>query len=133
MTAQLNHTIVYARDKEVSATFLADILGTVTSSPVARFLPVALDNGVTLDYMNAADMGLTTPTPQHYAFLVSEDTFVAAFARITAAGIAYHAEPNGDRPGEIYHNQHGGRGVYFPDPDGHNMELLTRDLAGRQA
>jgi catechol 2,3-dioxygenase-like lactoylglutathione lyase family enzyme len=133
MTAQLNHTIVYARNKEVSATFLAGILGIPTSPPVARFLPVALGNDITLDYMNAADMGPAEPQPQHYAFLVSEDTFDAAFARITAAGIAYHAEPNGDRPGELYHNRQGGRGVYFPDPDGHNMELLTRDLAGRQA
>jgi catechol 2,3-dioxygenase-like lactoylglutathione lyase family enzyme len=133
MTTQLNHTIVCARNKEVSAAFLADILGISTSPPVARFLPVVLGNGVTLDYMNAADMGLTAPQPQHYAFLVSEDTFDAAFARITATGIAYHAEPNGDRPGEIYHDGHGGRGVYFPDPDGHNMELLTRDLSGRQA
>lgn len=128
MSIQLNHTIIYARDKQVSATFLAEILGIVTSPPVARFLPVTLDNGVTLDFMNAADMGLEAPQPQHYAFLVSEDTFDAAFSRITAAGLAYHAEPNGDLPGEIYHNRRGGRGVYFPDPDGHNMELLTRGL-----
>ncbi|KAB8189522.1 VOC family protein [Nonomuraea phyllanthi] len=133
MTIQLNHTIVYARDKQISAQFLADILGISVSPPVARFLPVALDNGATLDYMNAADMGLTDPTPQHYAFLVAEDTFDAALARIVEMGIAYHAEPNGDLPGEIYHNRRGGRGVYFPDPDGHNMELLTRDLSGRQA
>lgn len=132
MTAQLNHTIVYVRDKQVSANFLADILGTATSPPVARFLPVALDNGVALDYMNAADMGLTEPTPQHYALLVSQDTFDAAFARIVAAGLPYHGEPNGDRPGETYVSRHGGRGVYFPDPDGHLMELLTRDLAGRE-
>lgn len=126
MSIELNHTIVYARNKEVSATFLADILGIPTSPPVARFLPVALDNGVTLDYMNADDMGMTDPQPQHYAFLVSEDIFDAAFARITAAGIGFHAEPNGERPGEIYRNRQDGRGVYFPDPDGHNMELLTR-------
>jgi catechol 2,3-dioxygenase-like lactoylglutathione lyase family enzyme len=132
MTAYLNHTIVYARDKQISANFLAGILGISPSAPVARFLPVALDNGVALDYMNAADMGLTDPTPQHYALLVSEDTFDAAFARIEAAGVRYHGAPNGDLPGEIYHSRSGGRGVYFPDPDGHLMELLTRDLAGRE-
>ncbi|MDQ2839205.1 MAG: VOC family protein [Actinomycetota bacterium] len=126
MNITFNHTIVCARDKEVSATFLADILGVSTSPPVARFVPVALDNGVTLDYMNAADMGLTDPQPQPYAFLVSEDIFDAAFARIIAAGIGFHAEPNGELPGEIYRNRHGVRGVYFPDPDGHNMELLTQ-------
>jgi hypothetical protein len=29
------------------------------------------------------------------------------------------------RPGEINHND-GGRGVYFPDPDGHYLEVITR-------
>lgn len=137
MTTQLNHTIVYARDKQVSARFLAGILGITASAPVARFLPVALANGVALDYMDAADGRLETaggrPQPQHYAFLVTEGTFDAAFARIKAAGIRYHGSPNGDEPGEIYHNSRGGRGVYFPDPDGHLMELLTVDLAGRRA
>jgi len=126
MSIQLNHTIVPARDKHASAEFLAGILGIPTSPDVARFAPVTISNGVTLDYMNLADK-----PPQHYAFLVSEDTFDAVFARITAAGLRYHADPNGDLPGEIYHSRTGGRGVYFPDPDGHLMEILTRDLTGR--
>lgn len=126
MSIQLNHTIVPARDKHASAEFLARILGIPTSPDVARFAPVTISNAVTLDYMNLADN-----PPQHYAFLVSEDTFDAVFARITAAGLRYHADPNGDLPGEIYHSRTGGRGVYFPDPDGHLMEILTRDLTGR--
>jgi catechol 2,3-dioxygenase-like lactoylglutathione lyase family enzyme len=126
MSIELNHTIVPARDKHASAEFLAGILGIPTSPDVARFAPVTLSNGITLDYMNLADNPM-----QHYAFLVSEDTFDAIFARITAAGLRYHAEPNGDLPGEIYHNRTGGRGVYFPDPDRHLMEILTRDLTGR--
>ncbi len=115
MTVELNHTIVPARDKAASASFLAG------------FLPITLANDVTLDFMDAAD-----PQPQHYAFLVSEDAFDAAFERIVAAGVAYHAEPNGDKPGETYHSRSGGRGVYFPDPDGHNMEILTCDIAARR-
>jgi catechol 2,3-dioxygenase-like lactoylglutathione lyase family enzyme len=126
MSIQLNHTIVPARDKHASAEFLAGILGIPTSPDVARFAPVTISNGVTLDYMNLADK-----PPQHYAFLASEDTFDAVFARITAAGLRYHADPNGDLPGEVYHSRTGGRGVYFPDPDGHLMEILTRDLTGR--
>ena len=121
MTVMLNHTIVRVRDKETSARFLAGILGLPISPPVARFLPVVLDNDVALDYMDAPD-----PHPQHYAFLVSDDVFDAGFARITAAGIAYHADPDGGRAGQTYTNQSGGRGVYFPDPDGHLMEMLTR-------
>ncbi|MHB8505530.1 MAG: VOC family protein [Acidimicrobiales bacterium] len=123
MTVELNHTIVPSRDKHRSATFLAGILGLETSPPFARFVPLALGNHVTLDYLDVAE-----PQPQHYAFMVDDETFDADFARITAAGIAYHAEPNGDRPGEIYHRR-GGRGVYFPDPDGHSMEILTPPAA----
>jgi catechol 2,3-dioxygenase-like lactoylglutathione lyase family enzyme len=128
MTVELNHTIVPARDKRASAAFLSHILGVPTSPDVAHFVPVTLGNGVTLDYDDSGN-----PQPHHYAFLVSEDVFEAAFQKVTEAGIAYHADPNGGRPGEIYHSRSGGRGFYFADPDGHLMELLTRDLSGREA
>lgn len=128
MTVELNHTIVPARDKRASAAFLSRILGVPVSGDVAHFVPINLGNGVTLDYDDAGD-----PQPHHYAFLVSEDVFDAAFERVTAAGISYHAEPSGAGPGEIYHSSSGGRGFYFEDPDGHLMELLTRDLSGRAA
>lgn len=127
MTVELNHTIIPAHDKHASAAFLAGILGIPTSPPVARFAPIELANGVSLDYMDLGDQ-----PPTHYAFLVSPDTFDAAFERIQTARIRYHAEPNGDRRGEVYQNRSGGRGFYFPDPDGHLMELLTRDLSGRE-
>ncbi|GAA1980446.1 VOC family protein [Catenulispora subtropica] len=120
MSVQLNHTIVRARDKRVSAAFLASILGLRPGADFGHFVPVALANDVTLDYMTVAE-----PQPQHYAFLVSDDEFDAAFDRIKDAGLAYYAEPGGGGPGEINHRW-GGRGVYFDDPDGHAMEILTR-------
>jgi catechol 2,3-dioxygenase-like lactoylglutathione lyase family enzyme len=126
MTVELNHTIVPVHDKRKSAAFLAEILGLEPPSPVGPFQCVLTANGVSLDYDDRWEV-----TTHHYAFLVSEDTFDAAFERITADGIPYHAEPNGDRPGEMYHSQTGGRGFYFPDPDGHLMELLTVDVTGR--
>ena len=64
-------------------------------------------------------------TPQHYAFLISEDEFDAIFGRIVERGIDYYADPAGRAHGEINHND-GGRGVYFPNPDGHWLEILTR-------
>ena len=128
MTVELNHTIVPARDKHASAAFLAGILGLAVGPDVAHFVPVTLGNGITLDYDDADD-----PQAHHYAFLVSEDVFEAALAWVTSAGIGYHAEPNGDGSGQIYHSTSGGRGFYFPDPDGHLMELLTRDISGREA
>ncbi len=121
MTVQLNHTIVAAHDKKTSATFLADILGLEVSPQYGPFIPVEIPNGVTLDYMDSPE----TITPQHYAFLVSEDDFDAIFARIREAGLAYWADPHHRRTGEINHND-GGRGTYFEDPDGHNLEILTR-------
>ncbi|MCH0563677.1 MULTISPECIES: VOC family protein [unclassified Streptomyces] len=121
MTVRLNHTIVAAHDRQASARFLADILGLEVSPPYGPFIPVAVPNGVTLDYM--ATEGRIAP--QHYAFLVSEDDFDAIFGRVREAGLTYWADPLHRHPGEINHND-GGRGVYFDDPNGHRLELLTR-------
>ncbi|MGW6910492.1 VOC family protein [Streptomyces sp. NPDC054940] len=121
MTVQLNHTIVAAHDKEASARFLADILGLRVSPQYGPFIPVEIPGGVTLDYLDSPG----TIAPQHYAFLVSEDDFDAIFGRIRQAGLRYWADPFHSRPGEINHND-GGRGAYFDDPSGHNLEILTR-------
>jgi catechol 2,3-dioxygenase-like lactoylglutathione lyase family enzyme len=120
MTIELNHTIVGATDKHASARFLADILGLPVGADVGPFAPVRLANGVTLDYMDRAQVAA-----QHYAFLVSDDEFGAAFGRIRDAGLTYFADPGFQQPGEI-NTYWGGRGVYFHDPDGHIMEILTR-------
>lgn len=121
MTVQLNHTIVAARDKKESATFLAGILGLEVSPQYGPFVPVEIPNGVTLDYLDSPG----AITPQHYAFLVSEDEFDTIFGRIREAGLTHWADPYHRRPGEINRND-GGRGAYFEDPNGHNLEILTR-------
>ncbi|MEV6173220.1 VOC family protein [Streptomyces sp. NPDC051954] len=121
MTVELNHTIVAAHDKKASAQFLADILGLEVGPPYGPFIPVQIPNGVTLDYLETSG----EITPQHYAFLVSEDDFDTIFARIQDAGLAYWADPFHSRPAEINHND-GGRGTYFDDPNGHNLEIITR-------
>jgi catechol 2,3-dioxygenase-like lactoylglutathione lyase family enzyme len=121
MSVELNHTIVAAHDKEASARFLADLLGLEVSPQFGPFIPVQIANGVTLDYREEAG----SITPQHYAFLVSEDDFEAIFARVRAAGLTYWADPYHRRRDEINHRD-GGRGAYFDDPNGHNLEILTR-------
>ncbi|MFH0522012.1 VOC family protein [Streptomyces sp. M41] len=121
MAVELNHTIVAAHDKKASAQFLADILGLEVSPQYGPFIPVEIPNGVTLDYADSPG----AITPQHYAFLVSEDDFDTIFGRIKGAGLTYWADPYHRRPGEINHND-GGRGTYFEDPNGHNLEILTR-------
>ncbi|RAJ67093.1 glyoxalase/bleomycin resistance protein/dioxygenase superfamily protein [Streptomyces sp. Amel2xB2] len=122
MTVQLNHTIVQATDKKVSAEFLAGLLGLEVQPQFGPFLPVVVGNDVTLDFADAGDRSIT---PQHYAFLVSEDEFDAIFGRIQEAGLTYWADPYRHRPGEINHND-GGRGVYWADPDDHALEIITR-------
>jgi catechol 2,3-dioxygenase-like lactoylglutathione lyase family enzyme len=121
MTVHLNHTIVAAHDKHASARFLADILGLEVGPQYGPFIPVQIPNDVTLDYMDTTG----SITPQHYAFLVSEDDFDAIFARVRDAGLTYWADPFHRRVGEINHND-GGRGAYFDDPNGHNLEIITR-------
>ncbi|MDB5705094.1 MAG: glyoxalase/bleomycin resistance/extradiol dioxygenase family protein [Sphingomonas bacterium] len=121
MPVELNHTIVWCRDKQTSAAFLAGILGRPDPKPFMQFMVVDLDNGVSLDFMEKqGDVAL-----QHYAFLLGEEDFDAAFARIRAAGLDHWADPARTKPGEINHHD-GGRGVYFPDPNGHLLEIITR-------
>jgi len=119
MPIELNHTIVPARDPRTSAQFLADILGIPVDPPVSHFTPITLANQVTLDYDQSDDFDT-----HHYAFLVSEEEFDAAFARISGGGVTFYADPGCRRPGEIYRGN-GRRGTYFRDPDGHLMEILT--------
>lgn len=121
MSIDLNHTIVHSRDPGASAAFLAEILGRPEPVRFGPFLGVELDNGVTLDFIEAdAD-----PPVEHYAFLVSEAEFDQIFARIRARELPYWADPGHREPGRINHRD-GGRGLYWNDPDGHYLEILTR-------
>lgn len=122
MPVQLNHTIVRASDKKRSAEFLAGLLGLDVQPQFGPFLPVLTANDVGLDFADAGDEPVT---PQHYAFLVSEEEFDAIFGRIQAAELTYYADPGRSRPGEI-NTRDGGRGVYWLDPDDHVLEILTR-------
>lgn len=121
MAVQLNHTIVQARDKHAAAQFLAEILGLAAPRTFGPFAAVQIDNDVTLDYVDVHE----DPHTGHYAFLVSEDEFDEIFGRIKDKGLDYWADPFHRQPGQINRND-GGRGVYFDDPDGHNLEILTR-------
>ena len=122
MSIRFNHTLVYARDKEASASFLTEILGLPPASPFGPFLVVELENGASLDFLEVGDSDIV---PQHYAFLIDEGDFDKIFGRIRAGGLAHWADPFKQLPNEINRND-GGRGVYFDDPDHHLLEVLTR-------
>jgi len=121
MTAKLDHMIVTARDKHASATFLADILGVRPPVPAGHFMMVEVAHGLTLDFDDFEGDIL----PQHYAFAVSEPEFDDILGRIRERRLRYWADPQRTRPDEVA--QRGpGRAVYFEDPSGHWIEVLTR-------
>ena len=121
MTITLNHTIVWCRDQKVSAGFVTDLFGLPPAVHWGPFEIVEVANGVSLDYH---ELDAEIPS-QHYAFLVSEDEFDAIFGRIVERGLEHWADPAKQRAGAINHDD-GGRGVYFDDPDGHLLEIITR-------
>jgi catechol 2,3-dioxygenase-like lactoylglutathione lyase family enzyme len=121
MTVRLNHTIVWCSDQTRSATFLSEMLGLQPAVRFGPFLVVELANGVSLDFHDTDG----EIAPQHYAFLIDENDFDDIFARIRAREIEYWADPGRTRRGQINHHD-GGRGVYFQDPDGHLLEIITR-------
>lgn len=121
MSAQLNHTIVWCRDQVESAGFVAGMLGLPAPRRFMHFLVVDLSNAVSLDYFQTTEHVAL----QHLAFLVSESEFDEVFGRIRAKGLEFWADPARTKPGEINHHD-GGRGVYFRDPDGHLLEVITR-------
>ncbi|MEY4581549.1 MAG: hypothetical protein RL701_6252 [Pseudomonadota bacterium] len=121
MAIQLNHTIVHAVDPSESATFLVEILGLPAPKPFGHFVVVQTANGVSLDFAASKP----PIAAQHYAFLVSESEFDAAFGRIQERKLQFWADPQARHPGEINRND-GGRGLYFQDPAGHYLEIITR-------
>jgi catechol 2,3-dioxygenase-like lactoylglutathione lyase family enzyme len=126
MTLRLEHLLIPARDQDRSASFLANLLGLKVTgessgSPAAHFSVVRVQD-ITIDFATIEQFD-----PHHLAFAVDDQTFDAILDRIHAAGLQYSADPTHQRPGELNDND-GGRGLYVHDPDGHNLEFLTRPI-----
>jgi hypothetical protein len=104
---------------------LATLLGVPwAESGVGPFCAVYLNEGLTLDFDQADG-----PFPlQHYCFRVSEAEFDGIVARIRARGIEYRSTPHGPANMQV-NTQHGGRIVYWSEPDGHVWEALTVSYA----
>jgi catechol 2,3-dioxygenase-like lactoylglutathione lyase family enzyme len=125
MGVKLDHTIVRSRDARASAAWLAELMGLPPPVTFGPFQVVELANGVSLDFADH-DGEIVS---QHYAFLVSEAEFDAIHARILERGLAHYADPGARKPGQINHHD-GGRGVYWADPDGHWLEIITVPYGG---
>ena len=120
MSVELNHTIIPAKDKWASAKFLADILNLEAGPEWGHFVPIRTANGVTLDFADREDFG-----PQHLRLSHQRCRVRRSLRPHPRRWVKYYATPRRERPGEINH-RYGGRGVYFDDPNGHLMELITQ-------
>lgn len=127
MTIELNHTIIAAHDRVLSANFLAEILGLPTPVRFGPFMIVKTDNHVSLDFMTTSN----EIHPRHYAFLISEAEFDEIFKRICDKNIPYWADHKKEQANAINYND-GGRGLYFNDPNGHFLEIITRPYGSGQ-
>lgn len=122
MAVELNHTIVHAADARAAAQWMSEVFGFDEPSSFAPFWQVTTANGVSLDFIDAGGHEFGA---EHYAFLVSEGEFDTIFARVLDRGLEHWADPGRAHAGQINHHD-GGRGVYFCNPDGHFLEIITR-------
>jgi len=121
MPVSLNHAIVFAHDKDESASFLTWLLGLPEADSWGPFRIVPLEHEGSVLF---AEPGIGIQ-PQHLAFKVSEQGFDGIYGRIVVAGLEHWADPRKSAAGR-FNTENGGRGVYFHDPVGHNLEVLTR-------
>jgi catechol 2,3-dioxygenase-like lactoylglutathione lyase family enzyme len=122
MAIKLNHTIVHSNDPQASADFLTSLFGLPPARRFGPFQVVEVGNEVSLDFLSGDGMEIQM---QHYAFLVTEKEFDQIFGSVKQRGLKYWADPGQRQEGEINHH-FGGRGVYFQDPSGHLLEIITK-------
>ena len=129
MSIQLNHTILAARDAHSSAEWYAELFGLEAPAHLAPFWQVTTANAVNLDFIDHDPAEHGEIEPRHLAFLIAEDDFDVIFGKVLDRGMDHYADPHKNLPGEINHHD-GGRGVYFADPDGHWLEIITVPYGG---
>ena len=127
MSVQLDHTIVFARDRRAAAALIAAILNVPwAESGFGPFCAVYVNDGLTLD-IDQLDGDVPI---QHFCFRVDEAAFDAIVARLAARGMAWRSTPHGPVDRQV-NTAHGGRIVYWSEPDGHVWEALTASYARR--
>ena len=121
MEITLNHTIINSKNNVKSARFYERIFGFNFIKEWEHFAVVKVNSTLTLDFLTKESF-----STQHYAFKVSENEFDDIFNRIIEEGLVYGSDPY-NRENMTINHHYNGRGVYFPDPDGHILEILTVD------
>lgn len=127
MNIQLDHTMVWASDRWAAAKSLAYVLDVPwAEARIGPFCAVYVNDGLTLDF----DQVEAAFPVQHFCFKVSDAEFGAIVQRLDAAKMAYRSTPHGAVDRKI-NTQHGGKIVYWNEPDGHVWEALTVSYARR--
>lgn len=120
MALTLNHTIVPSRNKDKAARFYAQVFGLEYDGSGSHFAAVKINDMLTFDFSN-----VDTFQCLHYAFHLSDKEFDEVMARLSTFDIPYGSSYRDPENRQLNsHNE--GRGLYFKDPDGHSLELLTR-------
>ena len=120
MSIELNHTIIPSSDKVVASSFYCRIFGFECLGKISEFYAVKVNDTLTLDFRDSDDF-----TTNHYAFKVDDTSFDTIFKNIKKEELIYGSDPYDLENMQINH-WHEGRGVYFRDPNGHVLEILTR-------
>jgi len=121
ITVTFNHTIIVSKDRQQSAAFFRELFELPEALSWGPFTNVQLDDGVLLQFAEPP----VEIQMQHYAFLVDDALFDRAYAHLRTSGIEHWADPQMKHPGQT-NTEHGGRGVYFKDPSGHAIEIITK-------
>ncbi len=122
----LDHTILEVDDHATSVAFYRDVVGLPHRGRHGPFEVMVVTNDLTLDLDEVGAAG-----SRHLAFAMDRAEFEAAFARIREAGVPFGDRPsapdNGRGPGRSGGTHGSTDSVYFVDPNGHILEILTYD------
>lgn len=130
MTIELDHLKVSSRNQRAAAARLAAILDVPWAPATAGpFCAVFVNAGLTLDFDQVGSAALPA---EHYCFRLSDAEFDALLTRLPMLGVAYRSQPHGPVDMQVNLN-HGGRIVYWSEPDGHVWEALTVSYARQRA
>ena len=126
MSVFLDHTILEVTDLGESVAFYRDVVGLESRGPSGSFEVMLITPDMALDLREMPE-----PASRHLAFGMDRASFVATFDRIRTSGTTY-----GDGPSTPANMRGPGRStgvhgqtysVYFHDPSGHLLEILTYD------
>lgn len=120
---RIDHFALPARDADWSARYLATLLGDIETRPEGPdgdMTSVLLDGGASLLYMTAAEVH-----PGHVALRVDADRFTRVVDELRNRRVPFGNDPEAPDNGRTADPLGGGGRVYFPDPDGHLIEIVT--------